>query len=225
MISWLLTLAICFGSYMLFGYLQYKQNDYLSTYNFNINCDILYPSQTFTTYSPPAGDSNYLTCYCKANIIDFSLSQCSEWRKSYFTFLAIPIIISLFLVVLNVAVTNIFRLLSKFESHRLISDELYSYTLKRSFLLIMNTVLIMIILNMKYTNGVDKSEVSFLLQGKYNDLTPDWYVDIGTVIIMTMIFNISFPIIELILASIVKCLKKCWDTKCCCRKTSCKTNK
>lgn len=76
---------------------------------------------------------------------------------------------------------------------------------------------------MKYSAGFDAKQVSFLLQGKYNDLTPDWYINIGTIIIMTMIFNISFPIVELILTNIIKCFKKCWDTKCCLRKTSCKT--
>ena len=87
----------------------------------------------------------------------------------------------------------------------------------------MNMALIMIILNMNFTASVSMNDVSFLLQGKYNDLTADWYLNIGTIIILTMIFNISFPIIELIMASIVKCLKKCWDRKCCCKKTSCKT--
>jgi ABC-type sugar transport system permease subunit len=61
------------------------------------------------------------------------------------------------------------------------------------------------------------------MHGKYNDLTPDWYMNIGTIIILTMIFNISFPIIEMLLASIIKCIKRCWDRKCCMRKTSCKT--
>jgi hypothetical protein len=40
---------------------------------------------------------------------------------------------------------------------------------------------------------------------------------------MTMIFNISFPIIELVMANIIKCIKHCWDRKCFCRKTSCRT--
>lgn len=76
---------------------------------------------------------------------------------------------------------------------------------------------------MNFTSSVSMNDVSFLLQGKYSDLTSDWYLNIGTIIILTMIFNISFPIIELIMATIVKCLKRCWDRKCCCRKTSCKT--
>jgi hypothetical protein len=41
-ISWIITLAICAGSYILFAYIQYQQNQYLSTYNFNVDCSVLY---------------------------------------------------------------------------------------------------------------------------------------------------------------------------------------
>lgn len=208
---------------MLFGYIQSKQIEYLSNYNFSINCDVLYTSAQLATYNPPAGDNNYLSCFCKTNLFNFSYSQCNDWRTTYFTYLAIPIIISFFLVVYNVIVSAFFKALSKFESHRLVGNELASFTAKRSFMLVMNMALIMIILNMKYSTGTDMNQVSFLLQGRYSDFTPDWYVGIGTVIILTMIFNISFPIIELLLVTTLKCLKNCWDKKCCLRKTSCKT--
>lgn len=89
----------------------------------------------------------------------------------------------------------------------------------------MNMALIMIILNMKYSTTIEATQFSFLLQGKYNDISPDWYMNIGSIIILTMIFNITFPIIELLLANILKCLKRCWDTKLYCKKTSCKTKK
>lgn len=150
-------------------------------------------------------------------------SRCYEWRYQYITYLAIPAVISLLLVVYNVVVSFIFRHLTNFECHRLITDQLISFTVKRSFLLIMNMGLIMILLNMKFSDGIGITEVGFLFQGKYTDLTADWYINIGSIIIMTMIFNIAFPIIELLLANIVKCLKRCWDKKCCCRKTSCRT--
>jgi hypothetical protein len=57
--------------------------------------------------------------------------------------------------------------------------------------------------------------MSFMFAGKYDGFTADWYSVIGTIIIMTMIFNITFPIIELCLTSIVKGLTKLWDTRCC----------
>ena len=127
------------------------------------------------------------------------------------------------LVLYNVIVSVFFRMLTRLESHRLVTDQLFSYTIKRAFLLVMNMALIMILLNMKYDTDLGITEVSFLLSGRYKDLTPDWYINIGAIIVMTMIFNIGFPIIELMLASVLKCAKQCWDRRCLCRKTSCKT--
>lgn len=60
----------------------------------------------------------------------------------------------------------------------------------------------------------------FLFQGQYEDITSDWYISIGSIIIMTMIFNITFPFMELLLTSVFKCLRKCVDKRCWSRKTS-----
>jgi hypothetical protein len=53
--------------------------------------------------------------------------------------------------------------------------------------------LIMILLNLNYSGSLNISQVSFLFTGKYNDMTADWYLEIATLIIMTLIFNIFFP--------------------------------
>lgn len=90
----------------------------------------------------------------------------------------------------------------------------------------MNMALIIILLNINYGNNiVDFNSFSFLLQGKFNDITADWYMNIGTIVILTMIFNIAFPIIELAFANILKCIRRCIDRRFCCRITSCKTKK
>lgn len=151
-ISWLLTLTICFGSFVLFGFIQAKQNSLLSEYNFNINCNVLFQSADLTIFNTTlsASNSNYFSCFCQKNLFNFNVqnsSSCDNFRIQYVTYLAIPIIISLFLVIYNVIVSFIFKLLTKFESHWLIIDELFSYTIKRAFLLIMNMGLIIIILN------------------------------------------------------------------------------
>lgn len=133
---------------------------------------------------------------------------------------------SLLLVIYNVIVSYIFRILTNIEAHRMITSQLLSYTIKRAFLLIMNMGLIIILLNLQYSadpNFSQQTGIFFLLQGKYRDITAAWYMNIGAIIILTMIFNISFPLIELALASLVKCIKRCWDKRLCFKKTSCKT--
>ena len=55
---------------------------------------------------------------------------------------------------------------------------------------------IMILLNINFSSALfDAQNISFLFSGKYDDFTADWYNNIGAVIILTMVFNIAFPII------------------------------
>jgi hypothetical protein len=76
-------------------------------------------------------------------------------------------------------------------------NEEVSYTFKRSFLLILNMGVIMILLNINYDIATinQNSSVNFLFSGQYDDFTADWYNVIGAIIILTMVFNIAFPVI------------------------------
>jgi hypothetical protein len=74
--------------------------------------------------------------------------------------------------------------------------------------------LIMILLNLNYKKSLDLEEISFIFLGRFDDFTVDWYENIGSIIILTMIFNIATPIAEFFLSFMTKCFKKCWDTKC-----------
>ena len=78
----------------------------------------------------------------------------------------------------------------------------------------MNMALIMILLNYNYNSTLSQSKVSFLFIGRYEDFTADWYIYIGSVVILTMIFNIAFPLIEILLAVGLKCIKRCFDRRC-----------
>lgn len=122
-------------------------------------------------------------------------------------------------------VKQLFKLFTYLEAHRLITNELYSYTLKRAVLFIMNMGLIIILINTQYNTDASflQTDLSFLVMGRYRDLTADWYLNIGSIIILTMMFNISFPLIELALANMIKYARRWWDRRCCFRKTSCRT--
>ena len=198
----------------------------MSTYNYNIDCSVLYPSVNFGTYDATlAGQSsNYLTCYCNSqslfNVISSKSDYCKTWQKQYILYKAIPLLISLGIVVFNVIVAEMYRYLTYFEKHKYAVNAELSYAFKRAVLLTLNLGLIMILLNVNYKNDIKLQQVNFVFLGQYDDFTSDWYYGIGTVIIFTMIFNIAFPIIELLFACLFKCLKKCWDTRCCRKPTS-----
>lgn len=111
-------------------------------------------------------------------------------------YLLIPLIISLGLVLYNLIVSIIFKKLSQFESHFFVTDEMFSYIIKRSFILVMNMGLIIVLLNFDYfknSTSLSPRQLFFLFQGQYSDMTSDWYLSIGSIIVLTMIFNISYP--------------------------------
>ena len=132
---------------------------------------------------------------------------------------------SLIVIIYNVIVSFIFKFLSDFEAHTLINDKLFSYTLKRAFLLIMNMGLVIILLTINYGTVKSPTKFEFLLSGKYSDITSDWYLNIGTILILTMAINISFPLLILITKSVIKWLRVLWDKRCCMKITSKKTKK
>jgi len=74
--------------------------------------------------------------------------------------------------------------------------------------------IIMILLNFNYNNSIGIQSLNVLFTNRYDDFTPDWYLHIGSIIILTMIFNIMTPIAELILSWLLKIAKKCWDKRC-----------
>jgi hypothetical protein len=89
----------------------------------------------------------------------------------------------------------------------------------------MNMGLIIVLLNFNFkgdfninTNNIN--QIHFLFQGHFNDLTSDWYIKIGPIVIMTMLFNIFFPLMELLINTALKCMRKCIDKKCWTVKTS-----
>lgn len=137
-------------------------------------------------------------------------------------YLGIPILISFGIVIYNIIVSLFFKLLTRCEGHFKITNQMFSYILKRSFLLIMNMGLIILVLNFKFsTENIDASnQVNFLFRGRFDDLTSDWYIGVGPIIIVTMVFNIIFPIMELLITAGQKMFRKCRDTRCWKIKTS-----
>ena len=66
--------------------------------------------------------------------------------------------------------------MTKFEGHSEVTAELYSYIMKRSFVLIMNMGLIMILLKLDFNDSWNDQNLYFLFLGTYNDVTADWYL-------------------------------------------------
>ncbi len=79
LLSWIITLAIVFASYILFGYIQWEQKRLLSEYNFKVDCQLFYPNTTslttFNTILYNNSPAQYTQCYCSTNYFSLNVSN------------------------------------------------------------------------------------------------------------------------------------------------------
>lgn len=83
-------------------------------------------------------------------------------------------------------------------------------------MLVMNMGLVIILLKLKYEDTAEAWDFLFLY-GTYKDITPDWYLEIGVIITLTLGINIMIPIFDMLLMAILKFLRRVWDKRCGCR--------
>lgn len=118
-----MVLVVCIGSYLLFGFIQYKQSQLNSDYNYSIDCTVLFPNENLTIYNVALSTSNeYVTCYCKdqslLNVASSQQNYCQTWQKQYILYKTIPLLISLGIVIVNVLVGQIFKGLTYLEKQQ-----------------------------------------------------------------------------------------------------------
>jgi hypothetical protein len=118
-LSWAITLLVCLMSYMFFGYLQFKQNELFQNYNYGVDCNVLFTSAQLAQLDPTlSANADYTTCICKSQslltLASSSSSYCSTWQKEYITYMAVPLCISLGIVLLNVLISSFYRTLTRF---------------------------------------------------------------------------------------------------------------
>jgi hypothetical protein len=108
----------------------------------------------------------------------------------------------------------IFRALASFEKHRNATSELSSRVMKIFIAQFLNTGIIILIVNTRFTR---KPIVEFL-NGTFDDFIPEWYLNVGTTLLMTMLINVvSLPIINLTIL-FLKAIGRCCDRRCKCDK-------
>lgn len=54
----------------------------------------------------------------------------------------------------------------------------------------------------------------FVFGGKYNDFSPNWFYNVGTVLIFTMFINIFSPPLVTLGAGVLSWFMRCWDRGC-----------
>lgn len=142
-------------------------------------------------------------------------TYCSSWYTDYLSAITLIYVLAFTMQFINVIVKTILRLASKLEKRQNKADEVISNIFKMSLTQIINTVVILLIVNMK---------VSFMpswfpvFAGDYEDFSTSWYTDVGATIMIMMLFSIVTPHFANFLLHFVRFVRRCYDRKCTCNK-------
>jgi len=159
-----------------------------------------------------------LECYCKVDLVNRLTESfptvnnkelCTTWFKAKVLQNSVNIGIAFLVLIINYIIQFIFQTLSKFEKHSTLNKQLAQRVLKTFVAQFLTTGVLILLVNAQIKSVK-------LWQGKFVDLTPLWYENVGTTLLSTMIINVfTVPIIKVIFVLLQK-LSRCCDRGCGC---------
>lgn len=181
-----------------------------------------------------------LECYCKADLPNRlnqyftittganaqDLQLCQNWFQKDLFMNLLPILIVIAIVFLNMIMQTLFKgifylifyfykrflVLSSIEKHKYLSAELASRVVKIFIAQFLNTGMILLIMNIRFTDGSSIAQnLQTIIKGKYYDFDPLWFEGVGTVILLTMFINIFSTPIIVVLFHVLRLIKRCLD--------------
>lgn len=219
---------------------KYAQEDINSHFDPNVNCEYVNPTEAsvlleFTDTSISANSRVNTFCFCRSKLISSGLTAtenytisniyvCKDWLTMYLysesltaaTFILVPTV--------NVILTVLLNILTEFERNKSVSVYVSSSMWKSFLLQLINTAIVILIVNINISE-VKNWDSSFpLFTGLYSDFNPAWFQNVGVTIIFVMILNILTPHSYPLLLYMWTGCRRCCDRSCCPKnKTKCVT--
>lgn len=141
---------------------------------------------------------------------------CQDWAIEY-TLANVFVWVMIFgIIFVNIILKTILRIIIKLEKRHDKTEQVVSTTFILFVMTYINTAVILFMVNMNLDIGLPENFP--ILRGDYDDFTVDWYKNIGSSIIMTMIIGIFSPHISNSIWWILMVVKRMWDRKCKCHR-------
>ena len=156
--------------------------------------------------------AGYVQCFCNDKFLDGDQPEatygdkqdpiCLEYYEQIMPTLFITTFISVGIVLVNVVLKKITIFLVSRIGYDTYSEIMTKITNGVLLVLFLNTGILILLVN------ANLSEIGGLLgsvfHGSYHDYSPEWYGDIGNILVHTMFLNAFMPIIFEVLACLMK---------------------
>jgi hypothetical protein len=217
-ISWIITICLWAVTIAFITYIKNEQTKLAEHVKPTQDCSVF----TGLTQADAEADkakgpdaTGALECFCRADVKrQVEIDVCRDWAIDTYLNKSLPFLIVFAIIFTNLIMQFIFRALASFEKHRNATSELSSRVMKIFIAQFLNTGIIILIVNTRFTR---KPIVEFL-NGTFDDFIPEWYLNVGTTLLMTMLINVvTLPIINLTIL-FLKGIGRCCDRRCKCDK-------
>jgi len=211
--SWTITIGLWIVSFAFMVFVRNQQRDVSDQVQPTKDCSG-YPdvtkSQAIADLLLGVNGQGLLECYCRANTSQAFTYPCKDWSLNRIFVASIPFVIVFAIIIINFILQYVFQYLSSFEKHRSVSSESVSKILKIFVAQALNTGVIILIVNAKFSKvGVKK-----VFEGTFDDVTPQWFFDVAVTILITMIINVvNLPAIVIIFR-LLSGIRRCFDRGC-----------
>lgn len=145
-------------------------------------------------------------CYCKkqnmADLLNDSdlFSYCDYFFERISKAVAIRVSVSFGVVFINFVIKIIFRILGKYEKVHNRSTEQLKLMSKVFITTFINTALVVLAVNADFSDMRTESWMpEFLFNAKFTDFSRQWYVQVGSTLVSTMMISIFSPHVFLLL--------------------------
>lgn len=147
---------------------------------------------------------------------------CVDWAQTYFSVQVLTYGGAVITLFVNVILRFILKGIVQFERHRSKTSELLSRAFKMFVLQFLNTAAIVVFINARIDTGFEP-----LRRGEFSDFSEQWYVAVGTSIVLTMALNIVLPHLFPVVLWLITKYRKCSDRSCGCdeHRTKCITQR
>ncbi|KRX00706.1 hypothetical protein PPERSA_00933 [Pseudocohnilembus persalinus] len=231
-ISILLTIIFLVGSFWAIIYVRNKTDEIKEQYP-EVNCsEVKYDnikSSDIINESEQNSGAGFIQCFCNdkiQDIIKYTANKsgyfkdkkeiyevCYDWFQDYAFIQLLPLIAAICVIEVNFFIQLLFRKLSSFEKYNYLTQEYAARIYKIFIAMFINTGLLLLIINVDFKISNDNFLHS-VLGGQYQDLTPSWFKNVGTVIIFTIAVNtISTPLVMMGF-QLIRVTLRCLDRGC-----------
>ena len=143
-------------------------------------------------------------------VFDDGEMHCWDWFQDYSLSKTLLYAVPFSIIVVNFISKTILRMMTSYYGYQSKPEEVYASAVNMFWMSFINTGLV---IQLVYFNWFPDEDLPLLLE-EYDQFTLDWYVEIGTTVVITLMLMVLTPHLSNLGFQCLGACGRCWDRGC-----------